>query len=150
MVAQELPALSAPQPSPSPSHTECDEPISVDENDYVAPRDINLDLDECNILPGNSKRQRTRSSHAADADSVAAVRPAKRGQHWSAGRVRPDLDPTRPSHGSDDLVCGRYEQAHRHYQLRFFPHHAHRNSPMQAARTLVPSSLRAHIRLKSN
>ncbi|KAF7336349.1 hypothetical protein MVEN_02183400 [Mycena venus] len=81
MVSQELPALSAPQPSPSPSHTEPDEPISVDENDYIAPRDINLNLDERNVLPGNSKRQRTRSSRAADADSVEAVRPAKRGQH---------------------------------------------------------------------
>ncbi|KAJ7207837.1 hypothetical protein GGX14DRAFT_396050 [Mycena pura] len=41
------------------------EPISVDENDYIAPRDINLNLD------------------AADVDSVAAVRPAKRGQWWT-------------------------------------------------------------------
>ncbi|KAJ7895271.1 hypothetical protein B0H14DRAFT_2558846 [Mycena olivaceomarginata] len=27
-------------------------------------------------------------------------------QHWSAGRVGPDPDPTRPSHGSDDLYIG--------------------------------------------
>ncbi|KAJ7928175.1 hypothetical protein B0H13DRAFT_2311711 [Mycena leptocephala] len=49
MVSQELPALSAPQPSPSPSHTEPDEPICVDGNDYIAPRDINLNLDERNM-----------------------------------------------------------------------------------------------------
>ncbi|KAJ7311709.1 hypothetical protein DFH08DRAFT_822475 [Mycena albidolilacea] len=101
MVAQELPALSAPQPSPSPSHTEPNKPISVDENDYIAPRDINLNLDECNVLPGNSKRQCTRSSHAADTDSVAAVRPAKRGQLASAAETlaqcAPISFPSKPS-----------------------------------------------------
>ncbi|KAF8203540.1 hypothetical protein K438DRAFT_1757856 [Mycena galopus ATCC 62051] len=82
------PALSAPQPSPSPSHTEPDKPIAGDKNGYIAPRTMNLNLDERNVLPGNSKRQCTRSSHSADADSVAALRPVKRGgcdhacKHW--------------------------------------------------------------------
>ncbi|KAF8218094.1 hypothetical protein K438DRAFT_1952938 [Mycena galopus ATCC 62051] len=58
MVSQELPVLFAPQLSTSPSHTEPDEPISVDENDYVAPQDVNLNLAERNVLPGNSNCQR--------------------------------------------------------------------------------------------
>ncbi|KAF8217944.1 hypothetical protein K438DRAFT_1747192 [Mycena galopus ATCC 62051] len=34
---------------------EPNEPVSVDENDYIAARDINLNLDEGNVLTGNSK-----------------------------------------------------------------------------------------------
>ncbi|KAF8164106.1 hypothetical protein K438DRAFT_2067464 [Mycena galopus ATCC 62051] len=53
MMSQEFPVLSAPQPSPSPSHTEPDDPIAGDKIGYIPPRDMNLNLDERNILPGN-------------------------------------------------------------------------------------------------
>ncbi|KAJ7237946.1 hypothetical protein C8J57DRAFT_1566399 [Mycena rebaudengoi] len=78
--SQELPPLPTPSlaPSLSPSPAELEEPVNNLVNggpDHtIAPRDIDLDLNERNIISG--KRQRTQSTHAADA---AVSRPAKRG-----------------------------------------------------------------------
>lgn len=53
------------QKSPSP-HMEPEEPIVEEQSARTtAPRDINFNLDERSILPGNSKRQRTKSNRAA-------------------------------------------------------------------------------------
>ncbi|KAJ7210230.1 hypothetical protein C8J57DRAFT_1540028 [Mycena rebaudengoi] len=78
--SQELPPLPTPSldPSLSPSPAELEEPVNNLVNggpDHtIAPRDIDLDLNERNIISG--KRQRTQSTRAADA---AVSRPAKRG-----------------------------------------------------------------------
>ncbi|KAJ7826965.1 hypothetical protein B0H13DRAFT_2440016 [Mycena leptocephala] len=75
-LSQELPSLPAP-PS-SPTHTESED-LTVNDMDpdyegEVAPRDINLSLDENNIVPG--KRRRTVSSRAAEGE---VARSKKRG-----------------------------------------------------------------------
>jgi hypothetical protein len=76
--SQELPLLPAPPLAPSPSPAELEEPVKnpVDggPDHIIAPRDIDLDLNERNIVSG--KRQRTQSTCAAD---MAVSRPAKRG-----------------------------------------------------------------------
>ncbi|KAJ7259323.1 hypothetical protein C8J57DRAFT_1233688 [Mycena rebaudengoi] len=78
--SQELPPLPTPSlaPSLSPSPAELEEPVNNLVNggpDHtIAPRDIDLDLNERNIISG--KRQRTQSTRAAYA---AVLRPAKRG-----------------------------------------------------------------------
>ncbi|KAJ7237512.1 hypothetical protein C8J57DRAFT_1478941, partial [Mycena rebaudengoi] len=83
--SQELPPLPTPSlaPSLSPSPAELEEPVNNLVNggpDHtIAPRDIDLDLNERNIISG--KRQRTQSTRAADA---AVSRPAKRGLCASA------------------------------------------------------------------
>ncbi|KAJ7351628.1 hypothetical protein DFH08DRAFT_806344 [Mycena albidolilacea] len=80
--SQELPPLPAPPLAPSPSPAELEEPVNnpVDggPDHIIAPRDIDLDLNERNIVSG--KRQRTQSTRAAD---MAVSRPAKRGPHAS-------------------------------------------------------------------
>ncbi|KAJ7936884.1 hypothetical protein B0H13DRAFT_2430847 [Mycena leptocephala] len=67
-LSQELPRLPAP-PS-SPTHTESEDltvnDMDLDYEGEVAPRDINLSLDENNIVPG--KRRRTVSSRAAEGE----------------------------------------------------------------------------------
>ena len=56
---------AAPLTGSSPSRMEPKEPIVEEQSARTtAPRDINLNLDERNILPSNLKRQRTKSSRA--------------------------------------------------------------------------------------
>ncbi|KAJ7919709.1 hypothetical protein B0H13DRAFT_1868294 [Mycena leptocephala] len=74
-LSQELPPLPAP-PSISPSHTETED-LTVNDMDpeyesEVAPRDINLKLDESNIVPG--KRRRTVSSGAAEGEAARSTK----------------------------------------------------------------------------
>ncbi|KAJ6509672.1 hypothetical protein DFH09DRAFT_1100727 [Mycena vulgaris] len=81
--SQELPPLPAPPLAPSPSSAELEEPANdpVDGGPdcTIAPRDIDLYLNERNIVPG--KCQRTQSTRATDA---AVSRLAKRGPRASA------------------------------------------------------------------
>ncbi|KAJ7354257.1 hypothetical protein DFH08DRAFT_804176 [Mycena albidolilacea] len=80
--SQELPPLPAPPLVPSPSPAELEEPVKnpVDggPDHIIAPRDIDLDLNEWNIVSG--KHQHTQSTRAAD---MAVARPEKRGSNAS-------------------------------------------------------------------
>ncbi|KAJ7804135.1 hypothetical protein B0H13DRAFT_1930928 [Mycena leptocephala] len=67
-LSQELPTLPAPPSISSPSHTEAED-LTVNDMDpeyesEVAPRDINLKLNESNIVPG--KPMRTVSNRATE------------------------------------------------------------------------------------
>ncbi|KAJ7902279.1 hypothetical protein B0H13DRAFT_1882657 [Mycena leptocephala] len=77
-LSQELPPLPAPPSISSPTHTESED-LTVNDMDpeyesEIAPRDINLRLDESNIVPG--KRRCTVSSRAAEGE---VARSKKRG-----------------------------------------------------------------------
>ncbi|KAF8170835.1 hypothetical protein K438DRAFT_1773514 [Mycena galopus ATCC 62051] len=99
---------------------------------YIAPRDFNLNLDECNVLPGNSKRQCIRSSCAADADSAAALRPAKQGQLASIAETSaqhaPISFPSKPSGNESHFLMDknaiqpasvRLDDSHSHYLILY-------------------------------
>ncbi|KAF7366386.1 hypothetical protein MSAN_00895300 [Mycena sanguinolenta] len=77
-LSQELPRLPPPPVTPSPSQDGFDDvmvdAINADSHATTAPRDIDLELSERNILSG--KRRRTQSTRLADA---ATGRPRKKG-----------------------------------------------------------------------
>ncbi|KAF7369960.1 hypothetical protein MSAN_00625800 [Mycena sanguinolenta] len=91
-LSQELPRLPPPPATPSPSRDGFEDSlfdaIDGDSHDTTAPRDIDLELNERNIVSG--KRRRTQSTRLVDA---ATARPKKKGtwQRFGAHNLRTEF-----------------------------------------------------------
>ncbi|KAJ7249012.1 hypothetical protein C8J57DRAFT_1672222 [Mycena rebaudengoi] len=136
--SQELPPLPTPSlaPSLSPSPAELEEPVNNLVNggpDHtIAPRDIDLDLNERNIISG--KRQRTQSTRAADA---AVSRPAKRGLCASSTATEFHFHTSRRSSEFDEAERMRLSFSH----IPFPSYTQHVLTPLQTLDAVIAHAL---------